>query len=310
MTTNTSLLIFGPSGQVGTELRRLAPQATFLNRTKADLSDPDACAAAIREYNPRAVINAAAWTAVDAAETHEDDATVINGTTPTAIANTCAALGIPLVHISTDYVFDGAGDAPFTTTHPTGPLGAYGRSKLVGENGVRAAGGSHVILRTSWVFSAHGANFLKTMLRLGGERETLSVVADQIGGPTPARDIASACLAIAKQLTTSPEKSGTYHFSGAPDVSWAEFARAIMAEAGLSCAITDIPTSAYPTPARRPANSRLDCQTLEIFGLERPDWRLGVEDTVTDMLTSALPSSQYSALRTRSLQGSAGWNPL
>lgn len=270
------MLVFGQTGQVALALRAQAPDAVYLGRDRADLSDPAACAAAIHAHAPRAVINAAAWTAVDGAETEEAAATIVNGAAPTAMAQACADLGIPFVHISTDYVFDGAGDQPFAPDDPTGPLGAYGRSKLVGEHGVRAAGGTHVILRTSWVFSAHGNNFLKTMLRLGRERPALSVVADQIGGPTPARAIATACLRIAEQLADDPAKSGTYHFSGAPDVSWAEFAREIMAQAHLACTITDIPTSAYPTPARRPANSRMDCATLSTFGLARPDWRAGI----------------------------------
>ena len=278
-----SVLVFGSTGQVATELKRLAPEATFLGRDQADLSDPAACAAAIAARSPGAVINAAAWTAVDKAESEEAAATVVNGAAPTAMAQACAALGIPFVQISTDYVFDGAGTAPFTPDHPTAPLGAYGRSKLAGEEGVRAAGGVYAILRTSWVFSAHGNNFLKTMLRLGGEREALTVVGDQIGGPTPAAAIAEACLAIAAQLATDPGRSGTYHFSGAPDASWADFAREIMAQAGLACRVTDIPTSAYPTPAKRPANSRMDCASLAVFGLSRPDWKVAVTQALKDL---------------------------
>jgi dTDP-4-dehydrorhamnose reductase len=149
---------------------------------------------------------------------------------------------------------------------------------------VRAAGGAHAILRTSWVFSKHGTNFLKTMLRLGAEREVLSVVADQIGGPTPARAIAAACLTIADQLAETPAKTGTYHFAGAPDTSWAGFARAIMAAAGPSCRIVDIPSSAYPTPATRPANSRLDCRaTTAVFGIDRPDWQDATRAIVTSL---------------------------
>lgn len=272
------ILIFGKTGQVATELAARAPQALFLGRDEADLADPSACAAKIAEIGPDAVINAAAWTAVDRAESEEEAATVVNGAAPAAMARACADLGIPFVQISTDYVFDGAGAAPFAPDHPTAPLGAYGRSKLAGEEGVRAAGGTHAILRTSWVFSAHGNNFLKTMRRLGAEREKLTVVADQVGGPTQASAIAAACLSIAEQLIADPGKSGTYHFSGAPDVSWAEFAREIMAQAGLACVIEDIPTSAYPTPAKRPANSRMDCSTLATFGLTRPDWRAGVTE--------------------------------
>lgn len=278
-----TLLVFGSTGQVATELKRLAPGAIFLGRDQADLTDPAACAAAIRDHRPGAVINAAAWTAVDKAEAEEDAATQVNGAAPAAMAGACAELGIPFVQISTDYVFDGEGTVPFTPGHPTAPLGAYGRSKLKGEEGVRAAGGTHAILRTSWVFSAHGNNFLKTMLRLGRERDGLTVVADQIGGPTPARAIAEACLTIADQLRADPAKTGTYHFSGAPDASWADFAREIMAQAGLACTVTDIPTSAYPTPAKRPANSRMDCGSLATFGLSRPDWRAATRDALTEL---------------------------
>lgn len=277
------IVIFGKTGQVATELQALAPEARFLGRDEADLSDPQACAAQIRALKPEAVINAAAWTAVDKAEAEEEAATVVNGAAPAAMAAACAELGIPFVQISTDYVFDGAGETPFTPDAPTAPLGAYGRSKLAGEAGVRAAGGVYAILRTSWVFSAHGNNFLKTMLRLGATRETLTVVADQIGGPTPARAIAEACLTIARALIADPTKTGTYHFSGAPDVSWADFAREIMAQAGLSCAIVDIPTSAYPTPARRPANSRMACDSLSTFGLSRPDWRAATRAALMEL---------------------------
>jgi len=279
-----SLLVFGKTGQVARELQRRAPGAIFLGRDEADLSDPASCAAAIDNIRPTVVINAAAYTAVDAAESEETLATRINGDAPGAMARACARLGCPFVHISTDYVFDGSGTTPWSVDAPTGPLGAYGRSKLSGEQAVRAAGGVHAILRTSWVVSAHGRNFVKTMLRLGAEREKLTIVADQVGGPTPAGDIAEACLVMAEQLVKDPSKSGTYHFSGAPDLSWADFARAIFARAGLACEVEDIPTSAYPTPAARPANSRLDCSaTLSAFGIARPDWRNGLSTIIKDI---------------------------
>lgn len=277
------LLVFGRNGQVASELRHLRPDALFLSREDADLSDPSACAAAVRAHAPQGVINAAAWTAVDKAEAEEAAATVINGETPAAMARQCAALGIPLVQISTDYVFDGSGETPFTTEDPTSPLGAYGRSKLRGEEGVRLAGGTFAVLRTSWVFSAHGNNFLTTMLRLGRERDSLNVVADQIGGPSPARAIAEACLAIVEQLAADPGKSGIYHLSGAPDTSWAGFAREIMAQAGLNCVVNDIPSSDYPTPAKRPANSRLDCTDLARFGLDRPDWKQAIQGILSEL---------------------------
>ena len=275
------VLVFGKTGQVATELQRHT-EIVALGRRDVDLGEADACAEAIRAHAPSAVINAAAYTAVDRAEEEEDLATSINGDAPAAMAQACAALGIPMVHISTDYVFDGAGAAPWSPGDPTHPISAYGRSKLVGERRVQAAGGVFAILRTSWVFSAHGQNFVKTMLRLGADRDALTIVADQIGGPTPAADIASACVEIAAQLRMEPEKTGTYHFSGAPDVSWADFAREVFAQAHLDCAVTDIPTSDYPTPAKRPANSRLDCSaTRAVFGLERPDWRAGLADVLS-----------------------------
>ncbi|MEI6800952.1 MAG: dTDP-4-dehydrorhamnose reductase, partial [Pseudomonadota bacterium] len=227
---------------------------------------------------------AAAYTAVDKAESDEATAQTVNGAAPTAMAARCADLDIPFLHISTDYVFDGAGTLPFAPDHPTAPRNAYGRSKLAGEEGIRAAKGGHLILRTSWVVSAHGANFVKTMLRLGASRDSLNVVADQIGGPTPAGDIADALIAAALAMVQGA-KGGTHHFSGAPDVSWADFARAIMAQAGLTCQINDIATTAYPTPAARPLNSRLDCSGFEAeFGICRPDWRLGLKLILQELI--------------------------
>jgi dTDP-4-dehydrorhamnose reductase len=285
------ILVFGATGQVARELALQAP-VTTLSRAEADLTDPAACAAAIRAHQPRAVINAAAWTAVDRAEAEEDAATIINAHAPGAMARECAGLGIPFVHISTDYVFDGQGTAPWTPDSATGPLSAYGRSKLKGEEAVRAAAGAHVILRTSWVFSAHGANFVKTMLRLGAERPTLRVVADQWGGPTPAAAIASACLTIADRLAADPALSGTHHFAGDPDTTWADFARAIMQMAGLPARVEGITTADYPTPARRPANSRLDCSALaRNFGIPRPDWREGLAQVLADLGRSTPPAA-------------------
>lgn len=276
-------LVFGKTGQVARELQRLLPDAQFLGREESDLADPTACAAAIASADIDVVINAAAWTAVDKAETEEAVATVVNGAAPTAMARAAADRGVPFLHVSTDYVFDGMGNQPFAPEHPTAPLNAYGRSKLAGELGVRAAGGTHLILRTSWVVSAHGANFVKTMLRLGRERESLNVVADQIGGPTPAAAIAKALVTAARSMQAGA-KGGTHHFSGAPDTSWAGFARAIMEEAGLDCRIDDIPTADYPTPAQRPLNSRLDCTAFETaFGIPRPDWRQGLSDILKEL---------------------------
>lgn len=281
------ILVFGRAGQVARELARLDPGALCLSRAAADLSAPGTCAEAIRSHRPAAVINAAAWTEVDRAEAEEAQARVINADAPAAMARACAALGIPLVHISTDYVFDGRGSVPFTPDHPPAPLNAYGRTKLAGEEGVRAAGSVHAILRTAWVFSAHGTNFVRTMLRLGAERDHLRVVADQVGGPTPARALAAACLQTVAALQADPAKTGTIHFCGAPETSWADFARAIIAEAGLPCRIEDIATADYPTEAQRPLNSRLDCSGLHALGLAQPDWRAGLRETITELKGTA-----------------------
>ena len=270
------ILVFGKTGQVATELPRLG-DVVAMGRDQADLSNPLACADAIRAHAPRAVINAAAYTAVDRAEEEETLATIINGDAPTAMARACVELGISLIHISTDYVFAGTGDTPWHPNDPTAPQNAYGRSKLAGEIGIRNSGAVHAILRTSWVVSAHGANFVKTMLRLSDTRDALTIVADQIGGPTPARDIAAACLEMAKQLIADPSKSGTYHYSGTPDVSWADFAWAIFEQAGKRVKVTPIPTTDYPTPAKRPLNSRMNCSAAkQVFGIVRPNWRDGL----------------------------------
>lgn len=280
------LLVFGEIGQLGQELVRRRGDCLLEVRglEEADFTRPESCVGFIEATDADAVINAVAYTAVDKAEDDEALALQINGTTPALMAQAAARRGLPFVQVSTDYVFDGAGEAPFAPDHPTGPLGAYGRTKLVGEEGVRDAGGAHAILRTSWVVSAHGHNFIKTMLKLGRERDRLTIVADQIGGPTPAAALADACLAAAAGLIADPGKSGAYHVSGGPDVSWADFAREIFAQAGIDCEVVDIPTTDYPTPAKRPLNSRMDNTSFETaFGLARPDWRTGLHDILKDL---------------------------
>lgn len=278
-----NILVFGATGQVATELQRFEG-VTALSRVDADLSDPAACAAIIAKTKADAVINAAAYTAVDKAETDTDTALRVNGATPTAMAEAAAKRGLPLVHVSTDYVFSGSGTTPWREDDATGPLGVYGASKLQGEQGVQAAGGPHAIMRTSWVVSAHGDNFVKTMLRLGAERDRLTVVADQIGGPTCARDIATGLMQMANQLCADTSKSGIYHFAGGPDVSWADFAREIFMQAKITCEVADIPSSDFPTPAQRPGNSRMDCTKItDIFKVPRPDWRTSLTDILTDL---------------------------
>ena len=280
------ILVFGKTGQLGTELQRRAGAVTLdvRDEIEGDFTQPDACARIVTGSDADAVIIAAAYTAVDKAETDEDLAQMINATAPGAIARAAAARRMPLVHVSTDYVFDGSGDQPFSVDTPTGPLGAYGRTKLAGEVAVRQAGGVHAILRTSWVVSAHGHNFIKTMLRLGAERDRLTIVADQIGGPTPAAALADACLGVAARLLQDAGATGTYHVTGGPDVSWADFAREIFRLSATTCEVVDIPSADYPTPARRPLNSRLDNSLTEaVFGLPRPDWRDGLRDILQDL---------------------------
>ena len=278
-----SVLVFGSTGQVAREIRARA-DVTALAREDVDLAQPEACAEAIRRHRPSSVINAAAYTAVDKAEDEEALAMQINAEAPAVMARACAELQIPMVHISTDYVFNGMGDRPFAPGDTTDPISVYGRSKLRGEESVRAAGCPYAILRTSWVFSSRGRNFVKTMLALGAKRDHVSIVGDQIGGPTPAGAIATACLFIASQLESDPRKSGIYHMSGKPNVSWADFAEEVFAAADIACDISKIPTSNYPTPAARPLNSRLDCSsTLETFGIERPDWRSDLRDILTQI---------------------------
>tara|TARA_R110002049_G_scaffold308194_2_gene511304 strand:+ start:925 stop:1791 length:867 start_codon:yes stop_codon:yes gene_type:complete len=281
------ILVFGHSGQVATELRALDGHGidiTALNRAAADLTDPAACAAAIEAHAPDAVINAAAYTAVDKAETDQAAADLINAQAPAAMDRVCAARDIPFVSISTDYVFSGEGKDPWQPSDPTDPQGVYGRTKRDGEIAIQAAGGRYAVLRTSWVVSAHGNNFVKTMLCLEAERDVLTIVADQIGGPTGAAEIAQACITIAKTLVSEPQKSGIYHFAGTPDTSWADFARVIFDQAGLTCTVTDIPSSDYPTPAKRPLNSRMDCSaTQTAFGIARPDWRASLTQIITQL---------------------------
>jgi len=284
------LLVFGHSGQVATELRALAGRGLTikaLGRDAADLSHPAACAAQIAATDTDAVINAAAYTAVDRAEEDEAVAMTVNGATPTAMAQAAAVRGLPFVHLSTDYVFAGTGTLPHTPTDRTAPQNVYGRSKLAGEAGILAAGGQSLILRTSWVFSAHGSNFVKTMLRLSETRHALSVVDDQIGGPTPASDIAKTLIVLAQALI-SGQGGGVYHYAGTPVVSWKCFARETFARTRRTVEVRGIATKDFPTPAKRPLNSRLDCASLQAdFGITQPDWKAGLSRVITDLETSA-----------------------
>ena len=287
------ILVFGTTGQLARELLRRAPEGVTVQavgRDVADLTDPAACAAMVAATDADLILNAAAYTAVDQAETDRATADLVNGEAPGAMARAAAARGLPFLHVSTDYVFDGAGTRPWREDDPVAPLGAYGASKLLGELQVAEAGGQAVILRTAWVFSAHGKNFVKTMLRVGAEREALSVVDDQRGGPTAAADIADALFTIATAFGKGRGVPGIYHFAGAPTVSWADFAEAIFAASSLprKPVVNRIPSSDYPTPAKRPGNSALDCSLLaKTYGITQPDWRKSLADVIGELETEA-----------------------
>ena len=278
------VFVAGNSGQVARSLKEAAANAGIplitAGRPEFDLTDPVSMRVMIDTCKPTAIINAAAYTAVDAAEDDEENANAINGAGPGALAAIAAEGCIPFIHLSTDYVFPGTKSNPYTETDPVGPTGAYGRSKLLGERAVIAANPEAIILRTAWVYSPYGKNFLKTMLSLAG-RETLSVVADQQGNPTYAPDIADALLSLAGQLngkTPTIAQAGIYHMTGGGETTWHEFASAIFKEGshyGLHKPVLNAVTTAdYPTLARRPANSRLNCDKLkQNFGISLPDWR-------------------------------------
>lgn len=281
------LLVFGRTGQVAAELLRQAGPGvavTALGRAEADLADPAACGRIVAGAAADAVVNAAAFTAVDRAEAEEAAARVVNAAAPGAMAAAAAARGLPFLHVSTDYVFDGRPGRAWAEDDPTGPLNAYGRTKLAGEQAVLAAHPGAVVLRTAWVFSAHGSNFVKTMLRLSAERPELRVVDDQRGGPTPAAAIAGALLAIAAGRAAGRGEGGVFHFAGEPETSWAGFAAAILAAAGRSTPVRPITSAEFPTPARRPANSVLDCRRIrEVWGIARPDWRAGLAGVIAEL---------------------------
>jgi dTDP-4-dehydrorhamnose reductase len=286
-------LVFGESGQVARELALTARlhgiEAVTLGRAVADLTDPEVCVRAIRDADADIVVNAAAYTAVDRAEDEPDTARMVNATAPGAMAVAASAKGVPFLHISTDYVFDGAPGRAWREDDPTGPLGAYGATKLAGEEAVTGATPDHVILRTAWVFSAHGANFVKTMLKVGRGRPEMRVVGDQRGGPTAARDIAGALWTIATAWRDGKGQPGIFHYAGTPAVSWAEFAEAIFASSGWDerPKITAITTADWPTKAVRPANSVLDCGKIAAaYGIAQPDWQAAL-DTVIGELAGA-----------------------
>ncbi len=284
------ILLLGKDGQVGWQLQRsLAPHGEVVacGRSECDLSDTDRIRSVVRAVRPSIIVNATAYTAVDKAESEPELAYRVNAEAPGLLAEEARALDALLVHYSTDYVYDGGKPTPYVETDPTGPQSVYGRSKLAGEEAIRAVGGRSLIFRTSWVFGARGGNFVKTILRLAREKDSLNVVADQVGAPTPAALIATVSgvgLAMLKHgRLIEPGENRLYHLTAARPVSWCEFARTIVGLAGQSPgfdlrlkpeAVQAITTDEYPTPARRPANSRLDCSQLERdFGLQMPDWQ-------------------------------------
>ncbi|MDT3672281.1 MAG: dTDP-4-dehydrorhamnose reductase [Aromatoleum sp.] len=282
------LLVTGANGQVGWELARaLMPlgDVIALDRSRCDLSRPEMLAQLVADLAPDVIVNAAAYTAVDRAESEEALATTVNGTAPGELARAAKAAGALLVHYSTDYVFDGTNASPYDEDDPVAPLNAYGRSKLAGETVIRASGCDHLILRTTWVFAARGGNFVRTMLRLGAERETLRVVADQVGAPTWARNIADATALIVAQAQSERQRaefaSGVFNLASRGATSWHGFAEAIFATArarlpdgGVKVrTVEPIPSADYPTPAARPANSCLLPGRLQArFGVVMPRW--------------------------------------
>jgi len=292
------IVLLGKDGQVGWELQRaLAPlgDVVALGRSDGDLREPDAVAAKVRAVAPQWIVNAAAYTAVDRAESESDLAQLVNGTAVGALARAAHAANAWLVHFSSDYVFDGSGEKPWREDDPTAPLGAYGRSKLAGEELVRASRCRHLILRTSWVFAARGTNFVRTMLRLARERDALRVVADQVGAPTGAELIADVTAHAMRGAGSEPQLAGTYHLAAAGEASWNAVARRAIARARErgapvrvgDSAIEAIASAAYPQAALRPLNSRLDTTKLRAaFALTLPPWQAGV-DRAVDELTAA-----------------------
>ncbi len=285
------ILVTGGSGQVATELAARAA-VTLAGRPDFDFERPDTVAAAFDRAEPSLVVNAAAWTAVDAAEASPDAAYRANRDGPAALAALCARAGVPLVHISTDYVFDGLKPSPYVEDDPVGPTGVYGASKLAGEQAVLESGARAAVLRTAWVYNATGKNFVRTMLGAARKNPRLRVVADQQGCPTHAGDLADAILAVAARMQAGwqPAYGGVFHACGQGSATWHGFALAIFAEAARhgrpAPEVSAITTADYPTPARRPANSRLACGKLaEVFGVALPPWQPALARTVEAIVT-------------------------
>lgn len=285
------IAVTGTAGQVVTSLIERGAAAGHeviaIGRPDLDLADPASVVRALEAAAPDVIVSAAAYTAVDKAETDSDLAHAVNGAGPGAVAQAAKALDVPLIHISTDYVFDGTLDRPYVESDPTGPTGVYGASKLAGERAVLDGHDNSAVLRVAWVYSPFGNNFVKTMLRLAGDRDELGVVGDQVGNPTSALAIADGIIQVATNMVAdgSPELRGVFHMTAPGEASWADFAQAIFAASaargGPSASVRPIATADYPTPATRPANSRLDCGRIaRIHGVTLPDWRRSLDDVM------------------------------
>lgn len=291
-------LVLGVGGQLGHELMRAAwpagTEVVGLAHPDFDLTRPGDVDRVMAGHEPDALVNATAYTAVDKAESEAGVAYIVNRDGPAAMAAACAARNIPLIHVSTDYVFDGTRNGAYVEDDPVCPLNVYGASKAAGETAVRLGHSRHVILRTSWVYSAYGQNFVKTMRRLGAERDELRVVADQYGAPTAAADLAAAIVAIANRAVSAPESTpwGTYHYTGGGETTWCGFAERIFqhmaATTGRRPRLTPISAAEYPTPARRPTNSRLDCTRVRTaFGVATPAWEDSLDRVMRELDATA-----------------------
>ena len=277
------ILLFGKTGQVAKELCNRS-NVTAIGRDKADFTEPQKIIEIVKSTDADIIINAVAYTSVDLAEEEFELANIINGTTVKELAKVSASRNIPFLHISTDYVFKGDGNLNWKTSDQTNPQNSYGKSKLIGESGILEAGGPHVILRTSWVFSSHGNNFVKTMLRLASNNNELSIIKDQIGGPTCAKDIADALWKIASDFYAGNGITGIYHFSGKPNSSWANFASEIFFQTHQDIKIKQILTKDFLTKAKRPLNSRLDCSSLRIdYGIKQPEWKKSLTNVLANL---------------------------
>lgn len=298
------ILVFGGNGQLGQELiRAAAVRATVLralSHAEADIADASAIATALALWKPNLVVNAAAYTKVDLAETELEEARRGNEIGPAVVAAACARAGVPMVHISTDYVFDGSKEGAYLESDPACPISAYGRSKAAGEEAVRSHLAQHVILRTAWVYSEFGHNFLKTVLRLAATRDELRIVSDQHGSPTSAGELAEAVLNVAAAFVHDRTLAGTYHFTAAGVTTWHGFASRIVAIAapvtGRNPRVIPIGTADYPTPAKRPANSRLDCRSfVKTFGFLPRHWTVGVDAATRALVDSVQQAGSHVA---------------